>query len=147
MRLIAVLGYSAGRETGIHAVCARRLAHAQSLVDGACAVLLSGEADLMREAWTGAAAELHSDPHARNTAGNAAGIAAVAKEIGATDVVVVTSRWHTPRAVMLLRAALKGTGIGITTAPAPDSPGVRVLLRELACFAAAPFQAIRLQFG
>jgi uncharacterized SAM-binding protein YcdF (DUF218 family) len=147
MRLIAVLGYSAGRETGIHAVCARRLAHAQSLVDGACAVLLSGEADLMREAWTGATAALLSDPHARNTAGNAAGIAAVAREIGATDVVVVTSRWHTPRAAMLLRAALKGTGISITTAPSPDSPGVRVLLRELACFAAAPFQAIRLQFG
>ena len=146
-RLVAVLGYSAGREAGLHAVCARRLAHAESLVDGESAVVLSGEAELMREAWRGPAVELVCDPHARNTAGNAAGIAAVAKELGASQVVVVTSRWHAPRAALLLRAALRGTGIEVTTSTSADPPRARVLVRELACLAVAPFQAWRVKSG
>jgi uncharacterized SAM-binding protein YcdF (DUF218 family) len=144
-RLVAVLGYSAGRDPGLHAVCARRLAHAEGLVDGTSAVVLSGEAELMRSAWKGPAVELVCDEDARNTAGNAAGIAAVAREVGATEVVIVTSRWHAPRAALLVRAALRGTGIAVTTAPSPDAPGARVLLRELACLTAAPFQALRLK--
>lgn len=147
MKLVAVLGYSSGRAPGLHAVCRRRLEHAESLADDSCTVVLSGEADLMREAWNGPAVELVSDPRARNTAGNAAGVAAVARELGATEVVVVTSRWHAPRAVLLVRAALRGTGIAVTAAPSPDSPGVRQLLRELACFVGVPFQALRLSSG
>jgi uncharacterized SAM-binding protein YcdF (DUF218 family) len=146
-RLVAVLGYSAGREGGLHAVCARRLAHAESLVDGASAVVLSGEAELMRAAWKGPAVELVCDPGARNTAGNAVGIAAVAKAVGASQVVVVTSRWHAPRAALLLRAALRGTGIEVTTSASPDPPRVRVLLREAACLVAAPYQAWRVKSG
>jgi uncharacterized SAM-binding protein YcdF (DUF218 family) len=146
-RLVAVLGYSGGRDGGLHAVCARRLAHAETLVDGACALVLSGEAEPMRAAWKGPPVELVSDAHARNTAGNAAGIAAVAREVGASEVVVVTSRWHAPRAALLVRAALRGTGIEVTTSPSPDPPSAGVLLRELACLTAAPFQALRLKSG
>jgi hypothetical protein len=147
VRLVAVLGYSARRNAGLHAICARRLAHAETLVDGAGAVVLSGEAELMREAWRGADVELAVDPRARNTAGNAVGIAAAARKLGATEVVLVTSRWHAPRAALLLRAALRGTGITVTTSSPPDPPGARLLLRELACLAAAPFQALRLKSG
>jgi uncharacterized SAM-binding protein YcdF (DUF218 family) len=146
-RLVAVLGYSAGRVDGLHDVCARRLAHAEALVDGTCVVVLSGEAEPMRAAWKGPSVELVCDAHARNTAGNAVGIAAVARKVGASEVVVVTSRWHAPRAALLLRAALRGTGIEVTTSPSPDPPGARVLLRELACLTAAPFQALRLKSG
>jgi uncharacterized SAM-binding protein YcdF (DUF218 family) len=147
VRLVAVLGYSAGRNTGLHEICARRLAHAETLVEGAGAVVLSGEAELMREAWAGPNVELAVDPRARNTAGNAVGVAAAARELGATEVVLVTSRWHAPRAALLLRAALRGTGISVSTSSPPDSPGARLLLREVACLAAAPLQALRLKSG
>jgi hypothetical protein len=110
-------------------------------------VVLSGEAELMREAWRGADVELTFDPRARNTAGNAVGVAAAARRLGATEVVLVTSRWHAPRAALLLRAALRGSGITLTTSSPPDPPGARLLLRELACLAAAPFQALRLKSG
>jgi uncharacterized SAM-binding protein YcdF (DUF218 family) len=147
VRLVAVLGYSAGRQPGLHAVCARRLAHAESLAGDGAVVVLSGEADVMRAAWNGAAVELVDEPLAQNTAGNAAGIATIARELGADEVIVVTSRWHAPRAVLLVRAALRGTGIAVTSAPAPDRPGMRQLVREAACFAGAPFQARRLKSG
>jgi uncharacterized SAM-binding protein YcdF (DUF218 family) len=146
-RLVAVLGYSARRKPGLHTVCARRLAHAESLADEGSVVVLSGEADEMRAAWNGPAIELVDEPLARNTAGNAAGIAAIARELGASEVVVVTSRWHARRAVLLVRAALRGTGIPVTSAPAPDRPGVRQLVREFACLAGAPLQALRLKSG
>ena len=101
----------------------------------------------MAEAWRRPEIELSFDPRARNTAGNAVGIAAVARELGATEVVLVTSRWHARRANLLLRAALRGTGIPVTTSSPPDRPGPRLLLRELACLAAAPLQARRLKSG
>jgi uncharacterized SAM-binding protein YcdF (DUF218 family) len=147
VRLVAVLGYSAGRQAGLHAICARRVAHAEELVGESGVVVLSGEADVMREAWSGPAVELVSDPRARNTAGNAAGVAAVARELGATEVVVVTSPWHARRAALLLRAALRGSEIEVTTSSPPEAPGARLFLRELACLAAAPVQAMRLKSG
>ena len=147
MRLVAVLGYSAGRKAGLHAICARRLAHAEKLVGESGVVVLSGEAELMRDAWKGPAVELVSDPRARNTAGNAAGVAAVARELGASEVVIVTSRWHARRAALLLRAALRGSGIDVTTSSPPEPPGARLFLRELACLAAAPWQAMRIKSG
>jgi uncharacterized SAM-binding protein YcdF (DUF218 family) len=147
MRLVAVLGYSARRDTGIHAICARRLAHAETLAGEAGAVVLSGEAELMREAWRGPEVELEFDLRARNTAGNAVGVATAARKLGATEVVLVTSRWHAPRAALLVRAALRGTGISLTTSSPPGLPGPRLLLREVACFALAPFQAWRVKSG
>ena len=57
-RLVAVLGYSQGRKPGLHAVCARRLAHAETLAEDGGTVVLSGEVDVMREAWSGPAVDL-----------------------------------------------------------------------------------------
>lgn len=145
MKLVAVLGYSGRRDDGLHPVCAQRLAHAEGLAEETCTVVLSGESELMRPAWKGIGAQIVVDSAARNTAQNAAGIAAIAREVGADEVVLVTSRWHAPRARLLLRAALRGSGIEVTTSSPPDAPPARLLLRELACLAAAPFQAARLR--
>jgi len=80
VRLVAVLGYSARRSDGLHALCAARLRHAEQLAASGDTVLLSGwarrrngagEAELMRTAWNGADVRLISDGTARNTRENA----------------------------------------------------------------------------
>jgi hypothetical protein len=148
-RVIAVLGYSAPGHRGLHPICAQRLAHAESLAEGALAVVLSGwarhpddqpESELMRAAWAGPDVPLVCDPTARHTTGNAAAVAAEARRLHAAEVVVVTSRWHRWRAVLLVRAALRGTGITVTSSSPPGRPRLRTLLRELAGMAALPLQ-------
>ena len=141
-RVVAVLGYSGRGAEGLHPVCALRLAHAERLAEGARAVVLSGEAELMRLAWRGPNVPLVCDPAARNTSENALAVAAVAREIGAAEIVVVTSWWHCARARALVRAALHGTGIRVRTASpsSPLRPGQ--LVRELVCLAALPLQVL-----
>jgi uncharacterized SAM-binding protein YcdF (DUF218 family) len=156
VRLVAVLGYSARRSDGLHAVCAARLRHAEQLADGADTVLLSGwarrrngagEAELMRTAWNGADVRLISDATARNTRENAARVAETARRLGASEIVVVTSRWHAFRARALVRAGLRDTGVPVqTSSPAGPAP-VRLVVRELACLTALPFHLIRLRAG
>ena len=60
----------------------------------------------MRQAWRGPAVRLVADGDARTTVGNARAVAAVARHIGADEVVIVTSSWHARRARLLVRAAL-----------------------------------------
>lgn len=148
VRLVAVFGYSRGRGGTLHTICAARLAAAESVADGASAVVLSGwagrrqghsEAELMRAAWRGPAVPLLADDVARTTVGNARAIAATARELGATEVVAVTSSWHRPRARLLLRAALD-SGVRLEVVSAARSRPPRLLARELACFAALPVQ-------
>ena len=115
-RLVAVLGYSTLRGDHLHPIALARLRAAERVADdGADAVLLSGwsrrrhrlpDGELLREAWAGPDVPLLVDPDARTTAGNARGVAAAAAEIGATEVVVVTSSWHARRARHLVREAL-----------------------------------------
>jgi uncharacterized SAM-binding protein YcdF (DUF218 family) len=150
-RLFAVLGYS-GRDTSrLHPICAGRLAHAESLAAEGQTVILSGwsrrsggnsEAELMRAAWRASGVVLRSDGTARSTAGNAVSVAAAADAL-----VVVTSRWHRPRARILFRAALRGRGIRfrVEGAPGPRPPGV--IARELVCLALVPVQLVRLRRG
>jgi uncharacterized SAM-binding protein YcdF (DUF218 family) len=149
--VVAVLGYSAGRADGLDPICAERLRHAEALAGDAVAVIFTGrgrrqegagEAQLMREAWRGPAVQLVSDGAARNTAENAAAIAAAARELGADEVVVVTSRWHAPRARMLVRAALGDPSVAVRTS---SPPGFRAALvvRELACALALPHHVRR----
>lgn len=144
-RVVAVLGYSRRRDTALHWICADRLGHAQRLAADARAVVLSGmpEAELMRAAWTGPDVELICDPDSRSTAQNAANVAVVARELGADELVVVTSRWHRARVRLFLARALRGSGIRLRV-EAPDGRRPPLLLaRELVCFALLPFQLRR----
>jgi uncharacterized SAM-binding protein YcdF (DUF218 family) len=151
-RVVAVLGYSGRRRTRLHPVCAERLAYAERLAVGARAIILSGwarrstlspEAELMRAAWAGPAVRLICDPEARSTADNAVNIAALARALGADELVVVTSPWHRLRVRVLLRAAMRGSGIRLSVAGAGRSRPPVLLARELACLVLLPFQLAR----
>jgi hypothetical protein len=142
-RVVAVLGYSRGGSGDLHPVCARRLEHAQRLVASSGTVILSGEAEVMRAAWCGPEVVLVCDPEARSTADNARNIARTVRELGADELVVVTSRWHGLRARALMKAALRGTGIRLTLATTDGPRPALVLARELACLALLPVQLRR----
>jgi hypothetical protein len=148
VRVVAVLGYSGRRTNGLDPICEARLRHAEGL--DADVVVFSGrasdprgEADLMRKGWRGAPVPLVAESTARSTAGNAAEVAAVARRFDADEVVVVTSRWHAPRAGLLVRAALRGSGIAVRTSSPVDRPTVRLLAREAACAVAVPYHLVR----
>jgi hypothetical protein len=151
-RLVAVLGYSGRRHHGLHDVCAERLRHAEELAAPGDTVLLSGwarhtngtgEAELMREAWTGAEVELVADATARNTRENAFGVAQAARELGADEVVVITSRWHAPRARTLVRAALPG--LPVETSSPPGRRPLSLVAREAVCLVALPYHLARVR--
>jgi uncharacterized SAM-binding protein YcdF (DUF218 family) len=138
MRLVAVLGYSGFRGRGLHAICLARLRHAEALAADDDTVLLSGEAEVMRDACIRADTVL--DGAAGSTRENARGVAAAARELGATEVVVVTSAWHAPRARTLVRSAV-GPEIRVTSSSPPGRPPLRLAVRELACLAVLPLHA------
>ena len=138
MRLVAVLGYSGFRGRDLHAICLARLRHGEALVRSGDTLLLSGEAELMRDASS--RPDVVVDPAARNTRENARGVAAAAHEAGADEIVVVTSAWHAPRARVLVRAAT-GPGIPVSSSSPPGRPSPRLALRELACLAVLPLHA------
>ncbi len=148
MRLVAVLGYSAWRRAGLHPVCGARVATAAELADEEDTVLLTGhsEAELMREAWPTGRARVICDHGARVTADSAAHVASLARELGADEVVVVTSWWHCRRTGVLFRRALRGSGIAVHTVGAQSWSG-RLLLREAAAFAVLPLHLRRLGSG
>ena len=149
-RLVVVLGYSDG-ESSLHPICTARLRRAEALARPEDVVLLSGwarhpsstsEAELMERAWGGPSARLITSADARTTYGNARAAAAAAAEVGAHDVVLVTSRWHERRAARLFRAALRGSGPRLVLASA-DGKGTRAArLRELVCWTFVPVQAV-----
>jgi uncharacterized SAM-binding protein YcdF (DUF218 family) len=148
VRIVAVLGYSAWRGIGLHPVCEARLTSARELAGEGDVVLLTGrlEADLMREAWPVGASRVVCDDGARVTADSAAHVARLARELGADEIVVVTSWWHCRRAGVLFRRALRGRGIAIRTVGAPSWSG-RLLLREAVAFAVLPLHLRRLRSG
>jgi DUF218 domain-containing protein len=143
-RVVAVLGYSRRRDEELHAICAARLAHAQAVSGGARAVVFSGmpEAELMRAAWAGSDVELICDPEARSTAQNAANVATAARALGAEELVAVTSGWHRLRALLLLKLALRGSGIRVSVETADGPRPLLLLAREAVCLALVPFQLI-----
>jgi uncharacterized SAM-binding protein YcdF (DUF218 family) len=139
MRLVAVLGYSRRPDEELHAICEARLRHAEAIVREDDAVLLTGEADLMHGHWR--AGEVLLDPDARNTRENALGIARAAREVGADEVVVVTSSWHAPRAAMLVRTALDGS-VPVSRSSPADRPSAKLAARELFLLVALPVQIL-----
>ena len=86
----------------------------------------------MREAWQGAPVPLLADGDARTTAGNALAVAAAAKEVGADEVLLVTSSWHARRARLLVRAAL-GSKVKLEVVTPARTRPAHLVGRELAC--------------
>ena len=146
-RVVAVLGYSGRRDTTIHAVCAARVAHAESLVAENGTVILSGEADFMRAAWAGPAVALVCDTTSRSTVQNAVNVAAAARELDADDVCVVTSSWHRPRASILLRSAFRGMPVRLEVDASRGRPPLRLLAREAAALLLLPLQLLQLRLA
>jgi hypothetical protein len=149
-RLVAVLGYSDGSCSGLHPVCAARLARAEAVAAPDDVVLFSGwarrgdprtEADLMASSWTAPAHGKLVDRKARTTLGNAIGVGRAARRLEPDEVVLVTSRRHARRAALLVRASLRGTGtrVRVVGAAEPDLPNSA---RELAAWAVAPVLAL-----
>ncbi len=148
-RVIVVLGYSDGGRDALHPICAARLARAAEISREEDVVVLSGwarvpgthsEAELMAAAWRGRARELVIDPDARTTVGNAANAIDDVRRVGAREVVVVTSRWHTTRAGAAFRLLLRGCGVRVTAAFPPESWNPSASSRELVLWALLPAQ-------
>ena len=144
MRLVVVLGYSAWRGAGLHPVCEARVLAAAEFASEEDTVLLSGrpEVELMLEAWPGGPDRVLCDDGARVTAETAVHVAHLARELGAEEVVAVTSWWHCRRTGVLFRRALSGTGIDVRTFGAPRWSS-RLLLREAAAYAVLPLHLRR----
>jgi len=96
----------------------------------------------MREAWRGPDVPLVVDGDARTTVGNARAVAAVATELGATEVLLVTSSWHARRARLLVRAAL-GPDVKLEVATPLRRRPVYLVGREVVCLASLPLQRAR----
>jgi len=152
MHLIAVLGYSSRGDRRLHELCSERLRHAEQLVGDADVVLLSGwgrrrggtsEAELMRRAWHGSDTRTIQDATARSTVGNAVSVASTARRVGATEVTVVTSRWHAFRARTLVRAALPRTSVRSSSPVGSRPPSL--VARELLCLLVLPYQLMRVR--
>lgn len=148
-RVIVVLGYSDGDGSGLHPVCAARLARATEIATVDDVVVLSGwarvpgtrsEAELMAAAWTGKAREIVVDPDARTTVGNATNSLNDIRRVGANDVVVVTSRWHAPRAKAAFRLLLRGSGVRVVETSPLERRNIGATLRELPLWTLLPAQ-------
>ena len=149
MRVLVVLGYSDGGRGELHPVAAARLARAAEVATEHDVVVLSGwarvpgtrsEAELMAAAWQGRARELVVDPDARTTVGNATNALNDIRRVGARDVVVVTSRWHAPRAKAAFRLLLRGRGVRVVAVSPCGPRDVRASVRELPLWALLPAQ-------
>jgi hypothetical protein len=147
-RVVVVLGYSDGSAEALHSVCAARLGRAAELSNAEDVVVLSGwsrsstgrpEAELMREAWAGAAREVVVDPDARTTVENLANAMNDILRVGAGEVVIVTSSWHAPRAKTALRWLLRYTGVKVS-AESPPGSSAGAFVRELTLWPILPFQ-------
>jgi uncharacterized SAM-binding protein YcdF (DUF218 family) len=148
VRLVVVLGYSARGDLGLHPICAARVATAAEVASQEDTVVLTGrpEAELMRAAWQGRAVRVVCETDAGVTAESAAQVARLARELGATEVVAVTSWWHCRRTAFLFRKALRGSGVTVSTVGAPSWSG-RLLLREAGAYALLPVQIRRARFS
>jgi uncharacterized SAM-binding protein YcdF (DUF218 family) len=143
--VIAVLGYSRRAGDTLHPVCADRLTHAQGLAAPSGTVILSGEAGVMHAAWTGPEVVFVHDSDARSTVENARNVAAAVRRLGAHELLLVTSRWHRLRAGILIRVALRGSGIRVRVATPVGPRPLQLVAREWVCLALLPFQLARLR--
>ena len=96
----------------------------------------------MATAWKGHARELVVDPDARTTVGNAVNALNDIRRVGAREVVVVTSRWHAPRAKAAFRLLLRGSGVRVVGAFPPEAREWPASMRELPLWALLPAQLV-----
>jgi len=150
-RLVVVLGYSDRSEVGLHPICASRLEHAAAVSEADDVVVLSGwartpgarpEAELMAEAWTGRCRELVVDPDARHTVGNATNALDDLVRTRVDTVVVVTSRWHAPRARVIFALLLRGHGARVVTSSPAEQVAVRTWAHEVPRWLLLPLQLL-----
>lgn len=150
-RLVVVLGYSTRGDRALHQVCAKRLAHAADVAQPGDVVVLSGwarsprvrpEAELMAEAWTGTCRELVVDPDARHTFANAENALDDLARTGFESVVVVTSRWHAPRARAIFAWVFAGTETRVTASSPSEPFELRRWLNEAPRWALLPLQVV-----
>ena len=148
-RVVVVLGYSDGGRDRLHPIGAARLARAAEISTADDVVVFSGwarvpgtqaEARLMAAAWTGAAAEVVVDPDARTTVGNAFNALNDIRRVGAREVVVVTSRWHAPRAKAAFRLLLWRQPVRVKATFPPEDSNLRAMFRELPLWLLLPAQ-------
>ena len=99
----------------------------------------------MAREWRGPQVEFVTETDARHTAGNAAVLADLARASAAAELVLVTSWWHRPRATVLVRAALRGSGVRVTAVSAGSGASAGLVVRELCCLAALPVQLVGLR--
>ena len=151
-RVIVVLGYSNGAADELHPVCAARLACAAELATPDDVVVLSGwsrvpgrhsEAELMAASWRGSAREVVVDPDARSTVENAANAVGDVLRAGADTVLIVTSKWHSARALAAFRWLLRGRGLHVRAATPAGPASLRDRARELALWFLLPVQLSR----
>jgi hypothetical protein len=152
-RLVAVLGYSDGRAAPpvLHPVCLARVTRAEEETAAGDVVLFSGwarrgrpssEAELMAATWSGATRRHIVDRSARTTLGNAIAVGRAARRIDATEVLLVTSSWHAPRASVLVRAALHGSGAKLRVVATDETATPARGVRELAAWTVVPLLAL-----
>ena len=146
-RLIAVCGYSDGTEPGLHPICVERLRRAEREAALEDVVLLTGwarhgsarsEAELMARSWSAPCDRVVIDSDARSTLANVAAAARLARAVEAHEVLLVTSRWHARRALVLLRRAMRGSGTQLAVAVTDERPSTAARVREVVCWAVVP---------
>jgi uncharacterized SAM-binding protein YcdF (DUF218 family) len=77
----------------------------------------------MAASWPGPGGTRLVDRSARTTLGNARAVARAARQVGADEVVLVTSRWHARRAAALVRSALGSSArLRVVATDEPLSP-------------------------
>jgi hypothetical protein len=140
VRLVVVLGHPPGG-AGLHPVCEARVLAAAEFPSEEDTVPLSGRPEVQLMLKPGPA-RLPLRRRRRVTAETAVHVAHLARELGAEEVVAVTSWWHCRRTGVLFRRALSGTGIDVRTFGAPRWSG-RLLLREAAAYAVLPLHLRR----
>ena len=152
---VVVLGHRTLGSDGVHRIsrrCVQLVREAEGLVDagGADLVVFSGwsstggpsEAEQMRDAWHGSAAELVVEPTARHTAENAARTLPLLLERGVGRAVVVCAPTHLPRARVIFGRLYRSSGIDVAFRAPRLAPSLRSIMWELA---ALPFLPVQLR--
>ena len=152
---IVVPGHRSLGTDGVHRIsrrCERLVREAEALArsGGADVVVFSGwsstggpsEAEQMRDAWRGPAAELVVEPTARTTAENAARTLPLLLERAIERAIVVCAPSHLPRTRLLFGRLYRSSGVDVVFRTAPLAPSPRAIAWELA---ALPFLPVQLR--